>query len=223
MTHCSIDELLAVRDGEGSQWAREHLEACGGCRHELESLYQRAAQLKALPVLSPARDQWPMIRQQVFAARARRRNRWYATAGLAAAAAVGGLILIRPTPPTPTVTTTAAVTDSPSTIDSPAPASGTARTTGAELAQVKHRSATLEAELQRWDPNSRVESGRAAAIASQLEDRIAAVDAALAGFEGSTGMRQGGNRQVLQLWQNRVDLMQQLMNVHTGRSGYTGF
>jgi hypothetical protein len=219
MIHCSIDELLAARDGEGTLWVREHLDTCPACRGELESLYQRAAQLRALPVLSPARDQWPMIRQQVLAGRQRRRNRWLATAGLAAAAAAAGLVLMRPAISTPAAT----ASTSPSVPSATLPAPSAAPAAGAALAQAKHRSATLEAELQRWDPNSRVESGRAAALAAQLEDRIAAVDAALAGFEGKQNAAQAGNREVLQLWQNRVDLMQQLMDVHATRPGYQGF
>ena len=50
MMHCTLEELLALRANEGSVWARQHLEACPACRAELEALYQRVAQLKALPV-----------------------------------------------------------------------------------------------------------------------------------------------------------------------------
>jgi predicted anti-sigma-YlaC factor YlaD len=56
MTHCTMDDLVALRANEGSVWARAHLERCEACRAELEGLYQRVAQLKALPVRAPRRD-----------------------------------------------------------------------------------------------------------------------------------------------------------------------
>ena len=37
--HCTMSELLALKDGEGSAWAREHLEGCGYCRREMELLH----------------------------------------------------------------------------------------------------------------------------------------------------------------------------------------
>jgi hypothetical protein len=54
--HCTIEDLVALRDGEGSVWARRHVEVCAECQAERERLYQRVAQLKALPALRPPRD-----------------------------------------------------------------------------------------------------------------------------------------------------------------------
>ncbi len=89
----------------------------------------------------------------------------------------------------------------------------------AELAQAKRQSASLETTLQRYDPDSRVESGRAAALAALLEDRIAALDAELARRDGAGP---AGGPDLVQLWQNRVDLMQQLVDVHVTRAAYVG-
>src|SRR5207302_6781302 len=50
MMHCTIDDLLALKENEESAWAKQHLEACPACRAELDALYQRIAALKALPV-----------------------------------------------------------------------------------------------------------------------------------------------------------------------------
>ena len=194
MMHCTIEELLALRANEGSVWARQHLEACPACRAELEALYQRVAQLKALPVLGPARDRWPVIRDHLAAQQLRRRRRWTAW-GLAAAAAVIGVIVLRPF--------------------------GGEQAYGDELAQAKRQSASLEAQLQRYDPDSRVETGRAAALAAELEDRIAVVDAELARLNvGAPADR--GDRDLVKLWQDRVGLMQQLMEVHVTRASYVG-
>src|SRR2546428_12260826 len=95
MMHCTMDDLLALRAGEGSAWARQHAAGCAVCRAELEALYQRVAQLKALPVRRPARDRWPAVRDAVLAERRLRRGRG-GLSGLAAAAAPAGLLLVRP-------------------------------------------------------------------------------------------------------------------------------
>ena len=100
MTHCTMDDLLALRANEGSVWARKHLESCEGCRSELEALYQRVAQLKALPVRSPARDRWSEIRASVVATRARRHRRWAAWS-MAAAATIAGVLVFNPFSPPP--------------------------------------------------------------------------------------------------------------------------
>ena len=193
MMHCTMEELLALRANEGSAWARQHLESCPSCRAELEALYQRVAQLKALPALGPARDRWSVVRDDIEAQRAQRRKRWAGWgAGLAAAAVLAAVVVFNP------------FASEPAYAD--------------ELAQAKRQSASLEATLQRYDPDSRVETGRAAALAAELEDRIAVVDAELARRDGVG--RDG--RDVVSLWQDRVDLMQQLVDVHVTRAAYVG-
>src|SRR2546426_11965326 len=131
--HCTMEDLVAVRDGEGSTGARRHLEDCAACRAELDALYQRVAQLKALPALRPPRDRWDVVRAELVATQ-RRRRRWWGTMSLAAAAAVAGLIVFRPwsgghTPP-------------------------------AEVSQGKPRGSTLEAGPQQDDARRRAGSRR---------------------------------------------------------------
>src|SRR5437870_13255117 len=92
--HCTMDDLLALRAKEGSAWARRHLDECPACRTELEALYQRVAQLKALPPLGPARDRWPVVRAGVVAERARRRRRLVGWGGGLAAAPVAALLMV---------------------------------------------------------------------------------------------------------------------------------
>src|SRR5438046_1367206 len=94
----------------------------------------------------------PAVRAAALAERRRRRNRW-GLWSLAAAAAVAGLIVLRPI--------------------------WTNRLDAAELARVKRQCATLEQELGRYDPDARVTSGRSAALAAALEDRIALIDGEL--------------------------------------------
>ena len=193
MMHCTIDDLLAFKENEASGWARQHLETCPACRAELEALYQRIAALKALPVRRPARDRWPAVRDTLRAQRRRQRRRWGAWS-LSAAAGIALLLLIRPGPG--------------------------GRVAAAELERVKQQSATLEAELERYDPDQRVTSGRTAALAAALEDRIAVIDGELA----QVGMPEAPVRgaELVKLWQERVDAMQQLMTVHVTRANYVG-
>jgi len=189
--HCTMDDLVAVQAGEGSVWSRRHLETCSACRAELEALYQRIAQLKALPARRPARDQWPVVLEAIRGHRRGRRRRW-GVGSVAAAAGVAALLVFRPF--------------------------WSKSVDGADLARVKQQSATMEAELERYDPESRVMSGRSAALAAALEDRIAAVDGELA----RAGPTEPRSAELLKLWQQRVDLMQQLMSVRVTRASYVG-
>ena len=192
MMHCTMDDLLALRAGEASGWARSHAEACPTCRAELDALYQRVAQLKALPARRPARDRWPAVREAVVAER-RRRERW-GVWSVAAAAAVAGLIVFRPF--------------------------GTRQADAAELARMKQESATLEQQLGRYEPDARVMSGRAAALAAALEDRIAVIDGELARLGPPDAPPRPA--ELVKLWQQRVQLMQQLVGVHVTRAAYVG-
>lgn len=191
MMHCTMDDLVAVRDGEGSVWARRHVEECGTCRGEMDALYQRVAQLKALPVLRPSRDRWQNVRDVVVAERTRRRRRWL-RAGLALAATLAGLMVARP------------MMHGPALAD--------------ELAQAKRHSAQLEDSLQLLDPDGRVMSGSEADLTARLEDQIAALDGRLA----QLGEQSAREAQLVDLWRQRVDLMQQLVQVRVTRATYLG-
>jgi hypothetical protein len=180
-----MEDLLALRAGEASVFARKHIETCAACRAELDALYQRVAQLKALPVRRPARDRWPVVQDAVRAERTRRRRVW-SVSSLAAAATIAGLLLLRPV----------------------------GGNLHAELSQAKQASATLEDQLQRYDVEGRVLTGRAAALAAELEDKIADIDGVLASS--------AQDAELVNLWQKRVDLMQQLVTVRVTRARYVG-
>ena len=189
--HCTMEDLGALRAGEGSVWARRHIITCAICQAELEALYQRVAQLKALPARRPSRDRWPAIRDTVRAERRRVRQRWL-RGGLAVAAALGGLMIVRPMLENPTH--------------------------AEDLASVKQQSAQLETALQDYDSDSRVMSGREADLTAQLEDQIASLDGQLAQWGDSGSV----DAQLVDLWKQRVDLMQQLVQVHVTRAKYVG-
>jgi len=152
--HCTMEDLGALRAGEASVWARRHITTCAQCQAELEALYQRVAQLKALPALRPPRDRWPAIHAARRVERSRRRRTWGTwTGSLALAATITAVLLVQP---------------------------GQQGTLYAELSQAKQQSATLEDSLQQYDIDGRVLSGHAAAVVAELEDRISILDGTLA-------------------------------------------
>ena len=191
MMHCTMDDLVAVRDGEGSVWARRHVEECATCRGEMDALYQRVAQLKALPALRPPRDRWTAVRDTIVAERTRRRRRW-TRAGLALAAALAGVMVVGPM------------------IGRPGYAE--------KLADAKRQSAQLEDSLQLYDLDGRVMSGTQAELTARLEDQIAALDGRLA----QVNEQAAREAQLVDLWRQRVDLMQQLVQVRVTRATYLG-
>src|SRR5947207_15878998 len=159
MMHCTMEDLGALRAGEASVWARRHITTCAHCQAELERLYQRVAQLKALPAVHPPRDRWPVVKAALRAERTRRRRTWGTwTGSLALAATIAAVLLMQP--------------------------AGQGQL-NAELSHVKRQSATLEDSLQQYDIDGRVLSGHAAAVVADLEDRISALDGTLSQREQS--------------------------------------
>jgi len=194
MMHCTMDDLGALRAGEASVWARRHITTCETCQAELEQLYQRVAQLKALPALRPARDRWPAVQAVLRAERARRRRTWGAWSGsLALAATLAAVLLVQPS-----------------------------RQSGelhAELSKAKQQSATLEDSLKQFDVEGSVLSGHEAAVMAALEDRISILDGTLAQqVEGA----HEGDAALVRLWQERVGLMRELKNARATRARYVG-
>ncbi len=199
MSHLSVETLVALRDPgtePGEAAARQHLEACPGCRAEFERLHQRVARLKALPALRPSRDRWAAVRTQVRAERRSRRLRTGGFAGLAAAASV-------------------AVAVGVSALRTPE-----AGLDPAEIQQAMNRSQVLESALDRIDPESRVVDGQTAGIAQQLEDWIARVDRELEMAELME--QQARDLELLRLWRERNGLLDALVDVHVTRASNVG-
>lgn len=197
--HATLDQLLAFKDGERSRGVADHLAVCSVCAAELDRLHQVGARLRALPVRRPPRDRWPVIRAAVE--RERRLGRWRRTGwgSLALAAslalALGGRVLFHS-----------------ETRDE-------ADDYGAEVAALVEYSQQLEGALQAMEPESRVLNGRAAVAVADIQDRIAWVDAQLA----QSPARREASSQVANLWRERVELMDALVNVHATRVANVGF
>ncbi len=190
--HLSMDELIAVRDGDRSEpalvEAHRHHESCATCRAELDRLHQRTARLRALATLEPDTDQFPVVVARLAADRRHVRHRLTAIAGLAAAAilAVGviGHDLVRPPE-----------------LDA-----------SEQLQTAITRSQALEQALSEYRPDQRVVDARTVQVIIELEDRIARVDARLQDL--ATVERSERLPTEVALWQERVGLMSALVDVH---------
>ena len=194
LIHCTMDELLAIREGEGSQAARRHVDECEACRHELELLHQRVAALRTLPVLRPPRDRWSAIRDEVLVARASKRRsfaRWLVAAAAASVMltlGVGRLVVQAAQEPDP-------------------------------LAELVLEAQSLEEALRIMRPETRVMNGRVATVVGALEDRLWALEAR---FDRAQ-QRSTSREQLILLWQERVGLMGALIDMHRGPVTYVGF
>jgi hypothetical protein len=199
MMHLTLEQLLALRERglePGLASARDHLAGCAACQAEAARLDQRAARLRALPSLRPARDYWPVLRQRLEGERRRRRGRWLAAAGVAMAACITLVLLARQSD------------------------------RGRELADLAidsamTRSTQLEELIQWYNPEQRVTDGRTARVVGQLEARIAQVDEQLEVAQLAAGRPRG--EEVLQLWRERVGLLDALVDVHLTRASQIGF
>lgn len=196
LRHCTIGELLEVRDGEGSAAARAHVEECEACGAEVDRLHQRAAALRALPLHSPPRDRWPAVREAVVSARHRRRWSYASWAGLTAAA---GLALFVGANTAPRTALRATAPD--------------------EIASLVQESQQLEQVLQSYARPGRVINGGSAAAIAELEDRIAIIDVGI----DRAQVQAASHETVADLWRRRVDLMDRLVNTHIQQVTYLGY
>jgi hypothetical protein len=88
------------------------------------------------------------------------------------------------------------------------------------ITQVMERSQALETAINEFNPDARVLDGRTARIAQELEDRIALLDRQLEMTELS--QEQARDQELLQLWRERVGLLDALVDVHVTRASNAG-
>lgn len=156
--------------------------------------------LAALPLEAPDRSAWPALAAQLSARR--RRSGWPGTKRwpLAfAAAAVLALAVVLPLRLLPDTVDRVAAAPADAPVAAPA---------DTRLAALMGESARLEALLALAD-DDRYASAPAAALAIDLEDRVRAVDAALAGA-GDPDRRRV-------LWARRVGLLRELAGLESSR------
>jgi hypothetical protein len=193
--HLILEELLAVRDGEASAEVASHAASCPTCAAEIDRLRLVQRELQALSAERPQQDLWPAVRSAI--ASRRRLRRWvlagWVAAGLAAAFTLA--IGVR---------------------------GGLEAWHEAKLAretrQLVAESQRLEQQLRSPDAAGRVMSGSTAGTIVQLQDRIAVIDAQLARARDERYPSQD----VVNLWQDRVQLLDALLSVQTTRVAYVG-
>lgn len=193
--HCTMDELLEVRDGRGTDACRRHVAECEPCRVELERLHQRRAALKALSHVTPPRDRWPAVREAYRAERRAGRRHVAAWSGLAAAAVILLVLGLGVAGPGPSVADRVS------------------------LDSLMQRSERLDDALREVGARRRVMDGLTALTIVELEDRVGMIDSALE----LTRRGRGGPYETRDLWQQRVDLMEALVTSHVQRVSYVGF
>lgn len=200
MLHATLEDLLALRDGEAAELTQQHVEACERCRAELERLYQVQARLKAMPVRRPPRDRWPAVRAAALARRRRRRRVRAGWVSLAAAASllllVGGRAMLQLRQ---TLQAEAAI--------------------AAQITDIRERSQLLDSELRAYAPEQRVVSGWMAEAIIELEDGIDQLDAEL----GRAVAQRRPTAEMLDLWRQRIELQGALVNVQVVRAPARGF
>ena len=194
--HLTMEQLLAVRDGDRSEpalaEAHRHAGLCAECTRELDRLHQRTARLRALPTMAPEHDQFQAVRGRVAWEGKQLRLRALAAVGLTAAAvvliALLGRDLLHPT-----------------RLDAED-----------QIATAMTASQQLERALRQIKPDERVIDGRTAQVVIQLEDRIADLDAQLT--DVAPLQRELRLQREVQLWQQRVGLMNALVDVHVTKA-----
>lgn len=193
--HGTTEELLALRDGEGSAWARAHVDSCAACAAELYRLDQVRSRLKALPAMTPPRDRWAGI--LATAQRERRSRRVHSLVGLAAAAVLAGatFLAVRPVPANPGV----AVRQ--------------------DLDRAMLQSQAMEATLEALGPDQRALPGAAAKVAAKLNASLSDVDAELS----EPGAWRAEPERVVDLWRQRTGILSALVDVHAGRATFASF
>jgi len=220
LRHCSIQELLEVRSGEGSLGARTHVDECARCRDELDRIHQRVAALKALPSLNAPRDRWSVVRQSIVD---QRRRIWLVRTGGVAAAAI------------------ALALGANGLLSWPAAAPEQSEL---EIQQLVTQAAQLDSQLVAVVSRPKVVNGLAAIAIVDLEDQISVVDnriglidgrvlEALVARENSAAGREldahvlrmiaergAVEQQLRQLLQERIILMDALVNTHNRRVVY---
>ena len=196
--HASLEQLIGLRDEEPvSVEVQQHVRACTQCAAALNGLLTARERLTALADPLPPADAW----QRIAAAsdRSRSRRLWLPAAGLSLAASVTAVALLvnLHVKPQPARDDTAVVTPSGSQ--------------PADVKQLMAQSRYLERAVLKLDgpaDNMAVSADTASTVAA-LEDRIALVDYEINSAAGVPN----DDPHMVQLWKQRVDLLQSLAAV----------
>lgn len=200
-THPTLEQLVLLQDPDcepGAAGVRAHVAHCEECQQEVRRLDQRVARLRALPTLRPGRDGWPRVRSRHVASRRARQARWLGAGSVGLAATVL-FVLAVPSSVSPAVDN---------------------RATESAIREAREQSSVLEATIRNYNPAARVIDGHTARVALSIEDRIATLDEQLL---RQASMPSGPEApETLDLWRERVGLLDALVDVHLTSGGNVG-
>ena len=204
--HPTLEQLLSLRDGDAPEGVRDHVATCPECASELERLQHTVEGLRRLQPLGPTRDLWPGLREHVLKERRRNRRALVTVAAslLLTAALVTAVVLVKQQT-VPTVPVQAAA-------GQPSAAPSQQK----DIQPLIAESQRLEGVLRQANAGSPVMTGKTATTIAHLEDNIAILDLQIS-ILGGAGEKQA---QLKRLWQQRVKLLQTLVQVHTSRGEY---
>jgi hypothetical protein len=191
--HPSLENLLALRDGEAPPEVAAHVAGCVACMTELDSLHAMRSALRELPLAAPP----PGVLDRIHDARRRAplQRRWRYAGAFALAASV--------------IVTVALLVRAP--LELPVPVDVPARDPGIGLTELHAHSRDLDMLLTQIDAGDRVLDLATAGTIVALEDRIAALDRHLAAGEA---LEEGV---AAALWRHRVELMEALVGMHVAQ------
>jgi hypothetical protein len=206
--HATTEQLLSLRDGRPvDAGAATHVADCEQCSRALQDTKRVRAGLRELPELDPPRDLWTSIAARSMTPPVRAHRHWPMFVGTAAGFVLGIALILNMTqrgedgPARGTTTDIVAAT--------PAPASSV---NGATTAELLAESQQLEARLRALPAAPSMTRASTALTLEELQDRIFEVDMLL----GQPGLSQADERM---LWQQRVRLMDTLMQVRLAQLG----
>lgn len=196
--HPSIDELLALRDGDTVPEVEQHVARCYDCGVRLDQLGKTSQALRELHRLEAPENVWSVISDELD----RRRTLRWKWRGAAAAAVMLALLA------------GAGVGLAPRSER----ASVGEIKTDQQLRDLMEASRTLELVVHARSHRSPVLKPSEAARIVVLEDRIAAIDAALS----AAAPVQSPSREMA-LWSGRVELLDELVLARGGAPARGGF
>lgn len=206
--HASIEQLLNLRDGRGTDAALVgHVAGCERCQGELGRLRLIQAGLQALGPLQAPAGSWEAIRNRrkaVPAASVSRTWNWVAALAATVAVTVVVLGLLEQVPGRGTD-----LQDQTARVAAVDDGTGARETAAPELDTLQQRSRELEWILRAMPEGPRVVRADTAGTIAELEDRVALVDYRLS----LAAEQELTPEQSRRLWRERVDLMDSLVKV----------